>query len=183
VKDILKEYVPEVIVRNHEKKTYLFVYDKATQALFENEPFILIDGIPVFDTDRIVNLPAHQIKKLEVLTNKFFYGYFVFNGIVSFTSNGDFAGIQVNPEALIFDYEGLHRHQEFYAPQYNKASEERLPDFRNLLLWEPNLTTDLKGVTNVTFSTSDLVGKYIAVIEGLTADGLPGSLSFTINVR
>jgi hypothetical protein len=186
LKDVLAEYVFEVIVRKQDNKFHLFTLDKVTNQFFENEPLILIDGVPVFDSDRIVNLPANLIKKLDVLNKKIFYGPFVFNGIVSLTSHtGQFSGVQVNPEAVAFDYDGLQWQQEFYSPVYPQPepSEDRLPDFRNVLLWNPEINTDVSGKVILNFTTSDLPGQFIGVVNGLTASGLPGSATFMVEVK
>lgn len=184
IKDVLAEYVFEVIVRKRESKFQLFTLNKVTQQFFESEPLILLDGVPIFDSDRIVTLQASQIKKLDVINRKIFYGAFVFSGIVSLTSHtGKISGSQMNPEAVVFDYVGLQRPQEFYVPLEEQSMEDRLPDFRNVLLWSPNIKTDVTGKCSITFSTSDLPGQYIGVINGITKNGLPGSTTFTIEVR
>jgi hypothetical protein len=185
LKDVLREYIPEVLVRKKERKSNLFVLDKENQVYFESEPLVLLDGVPVFDTDRIIELPAQSFEKVEVITDKFYYGIFSFNGVVMFTTrNGLRDGTSVNPEAVVLDYEGMQVPLEYYSPVYNgivKVSE-RLPDFRNVLLWNPNIRTDKNGRSNVVFSTSDLPGKYIGVIQGLTADGKPGAATFSFEV-
>jgi hypothetical protein len=186
LKDVLKEYVFEVIVRKRDDKLRIFALDKVSQTYFENEPLVLLDGVPVFDTERIVSLPGDVIKRLDLINEKILYGRFVFNGIISLTSySGKFPGIQVNPEAIVLDYEGLQIPDEFYSPPYDNAAlrKDRLPDFRNVLLWSPNLhTTEITGKTGVTFFTSDLPGQYMGVINGITHDGLPGSAIFTFTV-
>lgn len=186
LRDVLKEYVFEVIVRKQNDKFKIFVLDKGTNTFFENEPFVLLDGVPVFDTDRIVTQPASNIKKMEVINRKFFHGLFVFNGIISLTSNTNstFAGVEMNPEAVVFDYDGLQRSKEFYVPLYEteQTREDRSPDFRNVLFWAPDVSTDATGKATVIFSTSDLPGRYIGVVNGLTRDGLPGSTTFSIDV-
>jgi hypothetical protein len=185
LKDVLREYVPEVIVRKRDKKSYLFVLDKESQVYFENEPLILLDGVPVFETDRITEIPAQNIEKVDVVTEKFFMGMFAFNGVVSIrTHNGLQTGTKLNPDAVVVDFNGLHIPREFYVPVYEgaNAAGDRMPDFRNVLIWEDDLVTDMNGKTSVTFPTSDLPGKYIGVIQGISPDGEPGSATFSFKV-
>jgi hypothetical protein len=185
LKDVLREYVPEVIVRKRDKKSYLFVLDKESQVYFENEPLILLDGIPVFETDRITEIPAQNIEKVDVVTEKFFMGMFAFNGIVSIrTHNGLQGGTRLNPDAVIVDYNGLHISQEFYVPVYDgvDSRSDRMPDFRNALIWKHDVVTDVNGKTSVTFPTSDLPGEYIGILQGISPDGEPGSTTFTFKV-
>jgi hypothetical protein len=182
--EVLKEYVPEVIVRRKNKKAQLFILDKTRQVFFENEPLILIDGVPIFDTDLIVSLSATQIKKIELLNEKFFYGPFILNGIISFkTVDGDLGGFKLPREAFVFDYEGLQLNKEFYHPQYNTSKSDRTPDFRNVLLWQPTVKTNTNGKSEITFPTSDVKGKFIGVLQGISPNGLVGSKTFTFEVR
>lgn len=184
VNDVLREYVPEVIVRRHEKKAYLFTLNKATQTFFESEPFVLLDGVPVFETERVISLPSNQIKKIDIMSSKFYSGLFTFNGILSFsTYKGEFSGPQLNPEAVVFDFDGLLKYQEFYSPIPADENNERLPDFRNLLSWMPNINTEANHKSVVSFSTSNLKGKYIGVINGLSANGQAGSTIFNVEVK
>jgi hypothetical protein len=185
LKDVLLEYVPEVIVRRREKKTNLFVLDKERQVFFESEPLILLDGVPVFDTDRIIDLPAQHFEKVEVITEKFYFGMFSFTGVVLFTTkDGISNGARVNPEAIVLDYEGLQIPREFYEPVYHGVTppSQRQPDFRNVLVWKPDISTGHDGSVDVTFSTSDLPGKYVGIVHGLTRDGMPGSTTFAFEV-
>jgi uncharacterized protein YfaS (alpha-2-macroglobulin family) len=76
-------------------------------------------------------------------------------------------------------------HREFYSPKYEagKQRNSRMPDQRFALYWEPIVLTDEKGNKTLEFFTSDVSGKYIVVVEGITAEGQSGSgtASFTVN--
>jgi len=49
-----------------------------------------------------------------------------------------------------------------------------MPDFRNVLYWAPEITTGPGGKSQLMFYSSDLMGKFAVVIQGMTAEGLPG---------
>jgi hypothetical protein len=50
-------------------------------------------------------------------------------------------------------------------------------------MWSPEIKTDEQGKSQLTFYTSDVTGKFALLIQGITADGLPGSstVSFTVS--
>jgi hypothetical protein len=50
-----------------------------------------------------------------------------------------------------------------------------LPDFRNVLYWSPHIKT-INGKSNISFFTSDVSGKYVAIVQGVSEDGLVGSM-------
>ena len=78
---------------------------------------------------------------------------------------------------MIIDYEGLQKQKEFYSPVYETEPQKssRLPDFRNLLFWSPDVKTDTTGKGGLSFYTSDRVGEYVIVIQGIASDGVSGS--------
>ncbi len=93
-------------------------------------------------------------------------------------------GYELDPNALILEYPGLQLHREFYSPFYDTKEkfESRLPDFRNLLYWSPDIKTDEYGQAQVSFYTSDKPGKYAVVIQGINSKGLAGSKTIFFNV-
>ena len=63
----------------------------------------------------------------------------------------------------------------------NTADNERIPDFRNQLFWNPEVK--LNNESNNTFYTSDNSGLFEIVLEGFTKNGLPVSLKEIIEVK
>ena len=51
---------------------------------------------------------------------------------------------------------------------------DRIPDFRNTLYWNPDMHTDKTGKSAVEFYSSDESGEYIITVEGMTGDGRRG---------
>jgi hypothetical protein len=86
---------------------------------------------------------------------------------------------------VVLDYEGMQMQREFYHPTYETDAQlnSRLPDFRNVLYWSPDIKTDAKGKGSFSFFTSDLQGTYIGVINGLSAKSVPGTTTFTFDVK
>ncbi|TDB63443.1 hypothetical protein [Arundinibacter roseus] len=188
MEEVMREYVPGVFVRKRDKKFHFYVIDKINQpsALFTQDPLILLDGVPIFDTDKIMEMDPLKIKKLEVIDARYYLGHLSFSGIVSYsTYKGDMAGFPLDPRALVLSYSFEQSPKEFYSPRYDSAlrKSSRLPDFRNLLFWAPTLTTDAQGKQQVEFFTSDQPGTYQVVIQGVTPEGVPGSQQLTFDVK
>jgi hypothetical protein len=127
-----------------------------------------------------------KIQKLEVVTSRYYWGPIVSDGIVSYTTyKGDLPGYTLNPHDVILDYDGLQQSRVFYSPDYSseKALQSRLPDFRDLLYWSPDVSTKQNGKGNLSFYTGDIPGKYLVVLQGISANGNAGSGSFIFNVE
>ncbi|MEZ4900348.1 MAG: hypothetical protein R2822_00515 [Spirosomataceae bacterium] len=187
VEEVMREYVPGVAVRKRQGKYIFRVYDKLQANLpFEEEPLVLLDGVPVFDTGKILAFDPLKIRKLEVIDGLYYFGPMAFSGLVSYTTyKGDLGGLPLDPRALVLSYEGVQGKKEFYAPRYDtpELQKSRVPDFRNLLHWSPQLLTDSQGKQSLNFYTSDQTGTYRVVVQGLTDNGVAGNKTFSFEVK
>ena len=91
----------------------------------------------------------------------------------------------INPNALVVEYEGLQQQRAFYSPQYAATSEteNHLPDFRNVLYWDPQVKLDSNGKILLSFYTSDMKGRFIAFVQGIYNNGLPAMGVTTFEVK
>lgn len=177
IEEVLREYVPSVLVRRSGSSFSLPVIDHGTKFLLPGSPLLLIDGVPIFDFDNFILYDAQKFRKLEVVDRRYISGATIYNGILNFTSyKGDVGNFQLNPHAVMIDYEGLQLKREFYSPLYDTQEKifSRLPDFRTTLFWAPEIHTDTNGKAQLIFYSSDLPGKYAMVIQGITPDGTTG---------
>lgn len=195
MEEVLREYVLEVNVTKRDKEFHLNTFNapgyallnmQPSQRMFDKDPLVLLDGVPVFDMNKIMAYDPLKVQKLEVVASKYIWGPIISDGIVSFTTyKGDLPGYSLNPNDLILDYDGLQKQRIFYSPQYltEKEQQSRLPDFREVLYWSPDVNTDAQGKGKISFYTGDVPGKYLVNIQGISADGDAGSSSFILNVE
>lgn len=188
MEEVMREYVTEVQVRKTGGKFHFKVRNTPYKLFFDNDPLVLIDGVPVFDVDKIMQFDPLKIKSLSVTARTYYLSGRPFEGILSYkTYNGDMAGFELRPSAIVFAYEGVQLQRQFYSPAYDtkEAVDSRLPDMRNVLFWSPDIYTDSKGKAHVSFYASDLPGDYNVKLQGITGDGLTasGTVSFRVNGR
>ncbi|HEY5407530.1 MAG TPA: hypothetical protein VIJ92_10585 [Ginsengibacter sp.] len=195
MEEVLREYVAEVNVSRRGKKYHLFTLNQpafevqgkqTAQIFFDTNPLMLLDGVPVFDADNIIAYDPLKVQKLEVVTAKYHWGPIVADGIVSYTTyKGNLNGYTLNPHDLVVDYEGLQQQRIFYSPDYAApgAIDSRLPDFRDVLYWSPEINTSKKGDGQVSFYTGDISGKYLVELEGISSNGDAGDTHFILNVE
>lgn len=184
MEEVLREYIREVNVVRSQKRYHIKVLDD--NGFLDGDPLVLLDDVPVFNIDKVIAIDPLKVKKLEVIRNRYYYGPTVQEGILSYTTyKGDLGGVEIDPHAVILDYEGMQLQREFYSPVYDTdtAVKSRVPDFRSLLYWSPDVNTNSTGKALLSFYTSDQTGKYIGVIQGLTTDGDAGSQYFNFDVK
>ncbi len=185
LEEVLREYVTMVDVKKRDGNFMLSVFNPLYK-VYRSDPLVLLDGVPVFDFNKLMLLDPLQLNKLEVLNRNYFLGGSVFHGILNWSSyKGDMAGYDPGIHAAIIDYDGLQLQREFYAPVYNTESQQasHLPDFRNVLLWSPNIKIATGKSGEVSFYTSDLPGRYVVEIQGITKGGFCGNKVIIFNVN
>jgi hypothetical protein len=188
MEEVLREYVVSVNVRKKAGRFILPVFNdgEVFNELFAVNPLVLLDGVPVFNLDKIMQYDPLKVRKLETVTRRYYYGKTVNDGIVNIvTYNGNMEGFELDPHATVIDYDALQLQREFYSPVYETAQQanSHLPDFRNVLNWSPAIKTGADGKYSQHFYSSDVPGKYVVVVQALTADGKTGSGQLYFEVK
>ncbi len=186
MEEVLREYVLPITVAVRSGELRIRMSDELSGELYDDHILVLLDGVPLRNIDKIFAYDPLKIKKLEVLPRQYLVGSSWFNGIASFeTYAGQFDGFELDPSIVTVDYEGLQLQREFYSPIYQNEKQrlDRIPDHRTTLLWLTGLKKDENGKTDVQFYTSDQRGKFLIVMEGVTADGEIINASTTITVE
>jgi hypothetical protein len=185
MEEVLREYIAEVNVIKRSGRFHIKVIG-SEGFLNDGDPLVMLDGIPIFNADRVFAINPLKVQRLEMVNDAFIDGPVFADGVLNYTTyKGDMGGVEIDPKAVVLDYEGMQLQREFYSPVYDTEDKQKdhLPDFRNVLYWEPNVNTGINGKATVSFYTSDKAGKYIAVMQGLTADGQAGSYTLKFDVN
>jgi hypothetical protein len=174
MEEVLREYVREINVGARNGKLTIKMFNPLLHDFYDGDVLVLLDGVPLSDADKILSYDPLKVKRLDVIQSQYIIGPSIFNGVASFsTYEGVFDKFEFDPRLVAIDYDGLQLQREFYSPVYETKQqlEKRIPDFRNTLLWSPDITTDQDGKTIVQFYTSDRPGKYMVLLQGMSANG------------
>jgi hypothetical protein len=182
MEDVLREYVTQVGVQKRKGKLFPFVYDQLRRKPFANSPLYFVDAVPVFEVDRIMSMDPLTIGSIEVVDGKFFRGEKTFEGIVSISTKK--MNVELERNAKMINYSGLLPVRQFNSPVYATAEQrsDRLPDFRNVLYWAPEIITSDKQ-QQIEFYSSDIKGTYAVRVQGISANGEVGSEVITFKVE
>jgi len=156
VETVLREYVPSVAVRTREKKKEFRLLNEANKTVFESNPLIVVDAMPVFDSDLLASFNPKLLKRLEVLNREFYLNDRTYPGVLSFSSYANNFGLfPLAPSARFFDYHGLQPFTELDKRQFaSPATNDRFPDWRTVLFWAEN-------EDKISFQAPDLAGIFI----------------------
>lgn len=186
MEEVLREYVRGVLVRQRNDGFHLLVSDTRHSRILEGRPLLLIDGVPFFDVDKIMKIDPRIIQKLEVVSQRYILGPLVADGIISFsTYNNNLDRIELDANVLTLNYEGLQNQSVFHSPDYTNNAKQlsRVPDYRYQLFWDAGILLEGDQEEIIQFFTSDVEGRFIVEIEGITNDGKPISGRTHFEVR
>ena len=151
-------------------------------------PIFILDGNKV-DVDFLSSLVSTDIESVEVFKGT---EAAIFGGsggaIAIYTKRADpnYKGADRRPAPGIATVKvpGYYQAREFYQPRYNALITNPPLDTRtSTLYWNPLVSTNAKGETELHFFTGDGGGTFQAVAEGLSRTGTPAQGSGTVVVR
>lgn len=195
MEEVMREYVDEVSVRRQGENYRLMTLDESAIAvsnkqtvdlMFKDNPLVLLDGVPVFNINKIIAYDPLKVQKLEVVASKYYWGPITAEGIASYTTyKGDLNGYILDPNDLVLDYDALQQQRIFYSPDYSsdKELQSRLPDYRDILYWSPEVKTNANGKGGFSFYAGDIPGKYFVVLQGISSYGNAGATGIILNIE
>jgi len=186
VREVVKEIIPNVYTLKQNGKYDFKLINKFRGQPFENKPLILVDGVPIYDFEKVLSINSKEIERVDVINTRYFFSENIFDGIVSFvTKKGNLSAMEFDNSIFRQVYEACQLHTEFFSPDYSSAllKNSHIPDYRNTIYWNPDLRTTIKGKTEIEFFTSDEKAEYTIVVEGISNDGKTGLSRTTIIVK
>jgi len=169
---VIKEYVQEISLKTIKKKKEFRALDEVLDASFDSNPLMLIDALPIFDSDLLASFDPTSFEKLDVLTRTFYLNEEQFPGVMSFSSyKNDFGGFPIPSNGIYLDYEGIQpkvvsAESLFDAPRQDK----NIMDWRTVLFWSQISETSPLG-DSIEIKVPDLKGKYQITVKTHTPQG------------
>tara|TARA_R110001592_G_scaffold8105_2_gene44744 strand:- start:327557 stop:329203 length:1647 start_codon:yes stop_codon:yes gene_type:complete len=161
----IREYVPMVLVRNQDRKTIFKNFNIPYNLVFKESPLLVIDGMPVFDSEAYANFNPKGIESMDIINRYFYINDQQFTGMVNLTSfKNDFGGFDLPKNALFITYNGIQKPYEYRSSMVD-GNNNHFPDFRTTLTWQTDKETDDNGNLNFSFKPSRLKGEYLLRIQ------------------
>lgn len=164
VREILIEFVAGIRARSVNKHKQLFTYNNESHEYSKWAALVLLDGMPVYDIDALMDYDARRLKFVQIYNGRFQFGENPCQGVISFISRkGALQDFRLDEGTQMYNYEFPQDHPAFLSPIYEDKSS-RNPDFRHTLYFNPEVTGDCE------FYTSDLPGTYEIVLQYIDKD-------------
>jgi len=177
LREVFKELVPGLASSGRNENITLTLTNRYPGISFNSQPLVILDGVPVYDLDKLLDIPSSRIEKVEVLSVRYFTGEIVTDGIINIVSHkGDLSVLEFDRSILRQEYDMLLDSYDVSEPDYSTDSlrMSRIPDYRNTLYWNPSVRTDSGGDAAVEFWTSDEAGEFLVITDFTATDGRRG---------
>ncbi len=169
MEEVISEIIPQLRVKKNKDEMILQVLNSPYKTFFEQEALVLLDGIPVSNSKTLIEGDALLIKSIEIVARKYMQGNTEFNGIVHFkTYRGDLANFQLNNIEGTFMLNGIQESATYQNADHTKQ-KDRLPDLRNLLWRDVNISND-QIKSGLKYFTSDVEGSFKIIARGVNAN-------------
>ncbi len=176
LEEFIYEVVPPVTVNRSGGIKELKVFGDYSD-LDIYKPLILLDHVAISDLSSILAVSPEKIGHIDVINASYIRGSINYGGIISiFSRKHDLAGVDLPEQSYFFGLKTLALQEKIFFPSYeNDRGNQRDPDFRNCLMWIPDLDVDEQGSGETYFFTADRKGEYLIYLRGITSDGRPVS--------
>jgi len=171
MEELFTEIVPTAKYRKNKGQYSFAIFDLNGNITSEN-PLLLLDKIPIFDANKIMELDISLIEKVEVINRNYILGENTFKGVIMLsTKTKNFAGIQFPKSSIFIEYPTIQQTDDNnLIISKNLPVDKRIPDFRTTLFWDPKVQITENGI-DINFQTSDSKGSYDIVVKGFSSDG------------
>jgi hypothetical protein len=176
--DSLREYiyelVPSVKFSKRKGESEIMIFDQVTLNYLEDKPGIFLDGVLYENFSEIAKIPVRDLERLAIIPTTYYYKDFTFGGIIDIhTKKSDFNSVKLLSNMSRFIYPMADANEwKFVSPEYSTGgSAARIPDFRYLLYWEPDVRVDKSGEASLHFYTGDVKGRFIVKVVGISDKG------------
>ncbi len=186
LREVIKEIVTGAVTTVSKGKTIINTIEKHGDYAEIRNPLVIVDGVPVFDHEKALDIKVNKIEKIDVVNTRYYVSGIALDGIINITTyDGDLTSVEFDNPLFRQEFEAPLSGSGFTSPDYSEPlqKESRIPDFRNTLYWDPAIKTDKNGRATAEFYTSDEPGDYTVLVEGFMADGRRGTATCNLSVK
>lgn len=160
VNEALTEFVRGVQRRNVHGKHQLFTMLEDGMGYSDWAALVLIDGVPVYDVDEILNYDARLLKYIQVYLGTYTFGQTLCRGVIScITKKGLLSNYKLDQGSRLVTYNFPQDHPITLIPSNSTIST---------IYWNPQVGSNIVEIPAPT-----IPGTYQVILKGIKRDGLP----------
>jgi len=147
--------------------------DVQTNRIIGDHPYFFLDGVPFFNSGKLLELDPARIESIKLKSQKYFAGDLVMDGIIDVRSRA------VDGSLLEFPVSAVRQYFDGFAPGGStgaritvpETGNNRVPVYMTTLLYLPGEETDPSGNRIIRFRAPDAAGAYDVILRGIRDNG------------
>lgn len=185
MEEVLVEYVTEMRARryNNKRDIQILVNDLHESSRFtQGSSLMMIDGVPVFDHEKILKYDPLLVKDLTIYPHTHFMGMRMYEGMANFTTyKGNLPSVDFDANVRIVDFHGPAVPMAFTSE--GLVHDGRYPDYRQTAYWHPMLDLNADETVQLKVILPSYTGHFVVTVEGIAEDGTPIYKTASIEVK
>ncbi len=186
MEEVFYELLPNVSMKKKKDEVAVAITNRDAKGLVVTAPTVMVDGVVLKDPSLIAGIDPELVEQIDVIKEKYVAGDYSFPGIVNvITKSADFSVVDLPAGMVRLNYRVTDPVRAFALPDYSSEAtrNNRIPDNRTTLCWDPGLSSNPGVSPSVTFPAGDIRGDYLLRLEGITAGGRVVSKRVRIRVK
>jgi hypothetical protein len=171
MEEVFRELGKRIFLVREEGKYKALILDLESNRIIGNHPYYFMDGIPFFDSEKLLNLDPSLIRSISIKSRKYFMGELVMDGIIDIRSKKGDAGLIDIPRSAVRQYFQGFQENSNPAAEYAPGTDRRVPFFKTTLLFETLIETGGEKTSGFQLIAPDSKGSYTIAIHGITTTG------------
>lgn len=185
LEETVVELVPNVWTKKNKQGESVFKVRSFDETYEESEfdAIVYIDGVLIPNPNEVLDFDTRTVARVNTVREKYRLGGKTYFGMVNLeTINGDYFENVRNADAIKVGLARTKPNKKYFKQAYTAASDKRVPDFRDQLLWQPNFKFEGTEM-EVSFFTSQVAGDYEILLEGFSIYGRPVAVKQSFHVE
>ncbi|MBK6263445.1 hypothetical protein JKA74_00245 [Marivirga sp. S37H4] len=174
--EVCKELIAGIKISERKGETRINL-KKLEASGFQNppmkeQPFMIIDGVPISNSQIITELPVLSIDYIRLLNREVYINNLLFHGVLEIsTREGDYLADNLNSDSLYFEnYQVPVFNQNTFNFSNEVTENKRVPSFNPLMYWNPTFILSNK-TKYIKLNSGDDIGDFLIEINGVDKKG------------
>ncbi len=176
VYEIANELIPAWRIRGRGENANHLMTDATSKQRMGETPVFFADGVLTGNIIPYLDLGSDDLLRIETHDFHWQHGDMYFPGIIGvFTKDPVLNFEPLEDDYVTREIDSPAIPLSFKSPVYedNDQRNSEKPDARQVLLWEPDISFGENQTIRLPFYTSDLSGRYVITLQGMTEQGKP----------
>ena len=173
MEEVFRELGKRVFLEREKGTFRVKLLDVQANRIIGDHPYFFLDGVPFFDSGKLLELDPERIESIRLKSQKYFAGDLIMDGIIDIRSR------EVDGSLLEFPVSAVRQYFDGFEPGSSagarvtvpETGDDRIPVYMTTLLYLPGSEMEPAGKKTIRFRAPDATGTYDVILRGILDNG------------